>query len=1254
MAWTSRSKAAAAAAEPIEPINCPQHADYRDTGAAWPNHPNIGLQQGDEATLMMLKEELEKGHESNVLDFKQKRGGPLQRAVLAYKRLPQSYKNMLWRTAADDLTATRHDSLLVPDSGFLPPEMRPMWEGMGCQATCPYNRVDNGLCPWKDDCHTFYHIRQPKWNKQHEHSRICNIRWNLEEVHRREDEALARRRATLERKKEELRERMENERKLSKMMFNPTDFLNKQDEKQKIEIGIRNNQGEQNVLHFNHAIQQFHALFHLPRFTLLDFQCAIADYFHDGMPGFRISSTKDPKISGIRVLDLNMIQVGKSEHQEFIYQFLERVLHTIHAQPRLQRIKDELEELEKRRQGHIFKFPAATVGIMGSMGAALTVWRHILELEGTRVEDSLIPRLHLPADESAADTYHTSISTLKGKHPIHSYHDYLQTGKRRMTIHITTGEADLLTKPEAQRVVTFLLFVLFGPSHEAQLAAHPAKFTFDAHKGHMNRLLAKSRLLNVLRLVTPYNIADSAMTEKFKDVDPDDEDLVEEILEEEDKQNRVSAEYLEAKIKIKEDAKIDEEEEEEEDDSHAAAQKGDSRFVYTFNNGNALPFVVSDTNMIFDNNWLIYYKNKGFTQQYPYHFSMNLVDAGLHNYITHKKINNINPSLYTVEAPFSTEITRGPSLNYLMMGLMRGSKSKVFGKSTFTDEQLYESLCAMPRDGRIVEGLLPIYTIPASSHSLPLFQHISSAPLFAYHMLYDLQHRISALPSRIKWAGDREQYMAIQGITHSVFVTLDTTAYYCAFANRVTSLLERKKSIKLVGFQLDATGKGEIAIRAAQTPQQAADLKPAKKGARGKHATKGAQSALDKKVAQSTAALQSAQPKLARKGAQSKPAEIVKAFAVKGVKPILVKKGSSTKRSTEKGSMTNGGNYTRKSAKQGVTQSKPGREYFFLNWLYPLTMSVHAAFYGHHAEHAYVLLQNLQKDLSYPLLFPVLQEQLIHAVSLIPNVPEDLVASIKNITAETYDIVAPECLSRLEALYTSPRLSIFSQPAHKETLLGYLREMKEKLSRRHPSNDTTTTMLHLLLTPDLTPDQEKVCLTLALLFERLHGRIQNGTSYLGQILGVTGGPDLESVDDREVWEDLTDVLMEDMAWITDLSRYVAANAAVDAPVASPVASLVASPVVATPKAATPIAVRRISSKLRRVNRGPAFRKLNNAFTQLRSNRASRASRAPTRASRASPRVSRVSRAPMTQNSRRVIMGGSLTRRAKGSQRRRKD
>jgi hypothetical protein len=101
---------------------------------------------------------------------------------------------------------------------------------------------------------------------------------------------------------------------------------------------------------------------------------------------------------------------------------------------------------------------------------------------------------------------------------------------------------------------------------------------------------------------------------------------------------------------------------------------------------------------------------------------------------------------------------------------------------------------------------------------------------------------------------------------------------------------------------------------------------------------------------------------------------------------------------------------------------------------------------------------------------------------------------------------------------------------------------------------------------------------------------------------------------------------------------------------APVASLVAAPVNAVAPVA-PIAVRRISSKLRNVKRGPAFRKMNNAFTQLRSTRATRASHAP-RVSPRAPTHARA-RATMTQNSRRVIMGGSHTRRAKGSQRSRR-
>jgi hypothetical protein len=1235
----SRAASAAAAAAIQVDVPCPSHAEYRDTGPAWPNHPNIGLQEGDEEQLRKIL------IEANNPDPRLKKD-PLGRAVLFYKQLPSSYKNKLWKKAADHLIATRHDNLLAPDSDFLPTSItKPIWPGAeDCQTICLTE--PERVCPWTEDCHTFYDTRKPQWNRQREHSRICHTRWILEEEHRRGDVALARRRETLAAKKKALRLRMEAEARLSAMMFEPEEFPNEKKEVEKITQGFPLKKGG-SPRSLDPIIAQFRALQKSDPFTLLDFQCAIADYFHDGMPGFRISSTKDPKISGIRVIDLNMIRIGKERHHDFMYDFMSNVLHTINAQTpaRLRRIKDVLIALQPHDASPIFTLPG------GAAGDALNAWRNVIQLHG-RIEDSLIPHLGLPSDESLADIYHTDLPSLKRKHPIHSYHAYLQSGKRRITVHVKKGEIDLLTDLEAQRVVTFLLFVLFGPSYEAQRASHPATFTFDAHKGHTNRLLAKSNLPIFLRLMTPYNVADSAMTEKFKNVDPDDEDLAEEI------RGALSANDLQ----IKEDAKIGEDEEEEEDDTYTAAQKGDDRFVYTFNRGNARPFVVSDTNMIFDDNWLIYYKNDGFTQQHPYLFSMNLVDAGLHQYITDEKIKGINPSFYTVEAPFSTDITRGPSLNYLMMGLMRGSKSNVFPKQKFKDTNaLYKALCVLydriqKEDN--VKRLLPIYTIPPSSHSLPLFQHISSAPLFAYHMLYDLQHHISALPSRIKWAGDREQYMAIHGIPNSVFVTLDTTAYYCALANRVASLLERKNSIKLVGAVLDAATKGGIATLAAQTPQLASDPipAPAKKGARGKLAA-------SKLAASKPAASKPAASKLAGIGAQSK---IARKAAEKGAqgKRIAYTLGPK-KKTTGKGYMT------RKNGRQSA-QSMPGREYFFLNWLYPLTMSVNAAFYGHHAEHAYVLLQNLQKDISYPLLFPALQEQLIHAVSLIPNVPEDLMDAVKNITAETYDIVAPECLSRLEALYTSPRLSIFSQSVHKKTLLGYLREMKEKLSRRL-SNDPTTNMLHILLTQDHTQDQEKACLALSLLFERLHGRIQNGTSYLGQILGITGGPDLECVDDQEVWEYLTDVITEDMVWITDLSRHdvpmeampteamptenavpldvsTKANAPAVAPANVPVAPAHALSNAAA-LANAPTSVRNISAKLHRVNRGSIFHNLNRAFTQLRPKNARHATRMH-RASRAqAPRA----QAPRTQAARggdATHMGGSMkTRRAKKGSRR---
>ena len=557
-----------------------------------------------------------------------------------------------------------------------------------------------------------------------------------------------------------------------------------------------------------------------------------------------------------------------------------------------------------------------------------------------------------------------------------------------------------------------------------------------------------------------------------------------------------------------------------------------------------------------------------------------------------------------------------------MLGLLRGSTSDVFSKKTpfQSDDDLYPRLCGLYQpviEENYVKKLLPIYTIPASSHSLPLFQHIAKAPLFAYHMLYDLQHHRSALPSRIKWAGDREQYMAVKGVPHGIFVTLDTTAYFCALANGVTALLERKHSIKLVGAKISAEEERRVKEMARQAPPIVPRQAPV--------ATPTASTPKASKVTTAPTPSKSTQQAqtLKRKGVSKNEhqMEVQKSDQPQSKKGPTKKKGGS--------------NSTRKNIRVVVEEHQQNhvtdRDYFFLNWLYPITMSVNAAFYDRHpAEHAVVLLKNLRENRPYPHLFPVLQGQFIRAVARIPHVPEKLLTDVKRITAETYDDVAPRCMVHLKTLYTSPS-SIFSDPTQVHTLLGYLIEMKQALSVRYSSKDSTMDLLHALLTQE---DQEKACLVLALLFERLHGRIQSGTSYLGQILGITGGPVLERVDDQAAWEYLTTVIEEDIARIA--------------------VSATAAPAAALPALATPPNTRRISAKLRHVKRGPAFRKMNNAFTQLRSNRASHAPTRPSHTPRADvgvSRVSRVSHAPMTQNARRLVMGGSRTRRAKRDSRR---
>jgi hypothetical protein len=1213
----------------VDPVPCPSYEQYKEhENPAW----NEGIvaethrrEEGSSEKVAALFHKDERGKLDHPI-FTERGVRRLSRAIAAYLELPQSYRDRIWRREVDTLVANEKDNQLAPDSDFLPrKEMTDLiWaDVLSCQTMCP------GGCPWDTECDTFYNVRKPRWDKQIENSKICRQRWIEEEELRRGDEASDKRRATLQKKKVLLKERLREEKKLAKQLFNPppTAFEGSDAIVAAIREFIHVNEGSPHPTILHSAMRYFSTP--LPALTLLDFQCIIADYFHDGLPGFRITSKADPKISGIRVHDSKMIRIGKESHHLFMYQFIRNVLKSPY--PRIQPVIASLTDAQRTLQNVPDGTPAT---------AALQQWRESIKLEG-RIEDSIGPHLasRLPIkDRIPLDTYENvkrfSINeVVSAEDPIIPYFSYLESGQRHLTLYIEKGEIATLTQGETRILLRFLLLVLFGPSYETALAANPVMFTFDAHKGHMNRILSQAMLQHVHRLVTPYNIADSAMTERFAVDDPDEEYLVSEIAQEgddedeneEENEEEMQDDVVEKNRKAKEEAEIKEEEEEDEDDEFPAAQQGSSRFIFSSHSNAKNVVVVSDTNMMFDNNWLIYYKNKGFTQHNPLLFSMNLSDAGLHQFITQNGI-AIPSSLYTIEAPFDNGITRGPSLNYLMLGLLRGKNSNVFHRKTpfGTNNELYGELCSIyPRikEDRFIEKLLPIYTIPASPQSLPLFQHIARAPLFAYHMMYDLQYNLSALPSRIKWAGDREQYMAIHGKPHCAFVTLDTTGHLCALAKGITSLLERKTHIKLVGL--------------LETP---AELAAVKERAR---------------LALIEQGKRQAQPVLQKGKRKSDEASLSRKIAKPALPPITLSSDSYTlgnanmgvSKTTKKtkGKKRGGahGNDTRKNSPQKHSDIVLGREYFFLNWLYPLTIFVNGAFHMHHAENAYVLLQDLQKDLSSPFLFSALHEQFMYAVSQIPHVPKKLLASAKEITADTYESAAPQCASLLTSLYTPPS-SIFSDPIRAKTLIEQLVQMKQRFIKRYPYRDSTANLLHTLLTQE---DQESACLVLALLFERLHGRIQSGTSYLGQILGITGGPILERVDDQAAWEYLATVMEEDMKRVSELGL-------VNAPVVptAPIEN-------AAPTNATPIAVRRISAKRHHVKRGPAFRKMNNAFTQLRSNRAStRASRAPTRASRTSPRVSRVSRvsrAPMTQNSRRVIMGGSRTRRAKGSQRSRR-
>jgi hypothetical protein len=1206
-------------------ITCPSHDNYADPQVrAWA-HDHIEHSQQDIDIMTQLYQKDQNGRYTHPAFQKRT---PIERAVEAYEIIPQSFKDQIWRVAADNLIANYHDATITPDThiSLLPTEMKDyMWSAEVCVSMCP-----EGLCPWADDSDAF-NRRKSLWDQQRKNSQICHDRWVANTLYREKQQYSAARKAARLAKKEALRVIMIAERKLSLTMFHPKEISGAADMIAEIQGRVATYVPYADPI----LARMIRAFPSTTRVSLLDFQCLIADYFHDGMPGFRITNKNDPKISGIRVHHPDIIRLGKEKHHMFMYQFLTNILHIMDTQQvpqRLVALSDELKRLNYLRLPTLTQQPKVTPG------DALDAWRKMIDLTDTRVEDSINKLLEIP--NINIDSSFIDLKKIKKSNPWIEYDNYLKGGKQVLTIKIGEDETKTLTRREARRIVIFLLLVLFGPSYRNHINLYPALFTFDAHKGHINRIISKANISFVYRLVTPYNVADSAMTEQFaKPVAPVMSAL--EAAELAEIEAEVDAEEAGSKVTDE-----DVHEEEETDDivpvgNQAGAQRCRTLFAFSLRQvGPLLPqvesssssssamassssasaaasaapsaagldVIASNTNMIFDNNWLIYYKDLGFTQLQPYNLSMNIADAGLYRYLQSKR-HLISPSLYTIEAPFSAEATRGPSLNYLMMGLLRGSMSDVFTKKKpfESDTELYDALLArynsFAGNADLVQKLLPIYSIPVSSHALPLFQHIANAPLFAYHMLYDLQHRISALPSRIKWAGDREQYMALQqdlsqSHYHGVFVTLDTTGYFCALANGIKSLLERKDSIKVVGV---IPSQSEIA-EAHKEAQKASQDDPMWNDGMGSDEE-------DQGAASSTG------PK------------------------ATVPKGKSAKKKGGAKSLDMKLIHTRKNVRVSL-HGILDRDYFFLGWLYPLVMAVNEAFHDRHpAEEAYVILHELSDHVHHPGLFPILQGQFLHAVSRIPHASKELMASVKELTAETYESNTPQCASLLKEHYTVPS-SIFSNPIHKRTLLGYLIEMKQALSARYSSKDSTMDLLHALL---IQEDQEKACLVLALLFERLHGRIQSGTSYLGQILGITGGPVLERVDDQAAWEHLTTVMEEDMVRIavsTNASVKTAAATAANAP----------ANVAALPALATPPNTRRISAKLRRVNRGPAFRKMNNAFTQLRSNRALRApkhaplSLAPT-PTRASTRPSRVS---MTQNARRLVMGGSLkkTRRAK--------
>ena len=938
------------------------------------------------------------------------------RAETEYHNLPLSFKNYMWCVKADDLTPNYHDATITPKTDLLHALRNKIWDNMVCKEG-----------PWKRDCDAFYERKQ-KWDNHIAHSYYCHTKWTEQDNMRK---AYFRQQRISE-KVAEKRSRIQHELSQSMHLLNPQINYN-QPESIKAISDIRERVRCNNNLYAVSMPHQDH-----PVISFLEAQCVVADYFHDGLPGFRNTNRHYPRICGVAVTRKSLNSCN-DEHRIWMYQFL---LRNIGKQD-----NDTIQQgIFKFNLQNLSSVSRSTKGLADE-NQALDKWRKDKMGLENPIETSIQRVLNIPSE-----SFDCELQDIINTNPIIVYNLYLNSGNRTFKLKLNLGNIKRLTTTQARRVIELLLRVLFGPIYNNINDNLPALFTFDANKGYIKHLIAMANLNNVGRLITPYNIADSAMTERFNNDSNMDND--EALIEEE--ADAIVARGLGQQVNV---------EEEDDNDDEPQAQRGLNSFKFI------APLITSNTQMFFDDHWQIAYLDRGFSEINLYDFSMILMDRGLHEYnqyIGHR----IPSSLYTVEAPFSTYITRGPSLNYLLLGLLRGHKSvvsDVFPRINPNNinpnniHQMYDTLIGLKdnlNSDEILRRLLPIYTIRPSNNSLPLFQHIAKAPLFALRMLYDLQHHLSALPSRIKWAGDYEQYMALKDSAHGVFVTLDITCFYCANAHNIRAIAETRDHLMIVGEIQSDDYKAEIRTEADR-------------------------------IAPEPAVLQSRKRKMGSSG---------------GVRRTHKKDRSSN------------------------IVLKPGRDYFLLGWLYPLVMAVYGAFRDRHrAENAAFIAKRLLEMKNRPELFLTTHTQFIDAVSRIPNVPTDLVKYSKTLTANTCVDIVPKCLEILQKLYAT-RVSIFSNEEDTRTIISYLHSRRRRLNNKFKDKDSTLNTLRSLLTQK---DRETACLTLALLFERLHGRIQNGTSYLGHILNIIGGPVLERVDDQASWIALTDVLKRDRMWLMD-------------------------------------------------------------------------------------------------------------------------